>query len=89
MAFFSTCEVKIEGEGYLREKEVELEVLIIREMCKVIPLKLMVLLSGFRYESMSYVTLDFEILSPCGLGMTMGARQRAKNDNGGAAEGEE
>ena len=56
MDIFATCQVKIEGEGYLREKEVELEVLIIREMCKVIPLNLMVLLSGFRYESMSYVT---------------------------------
>ncbi|MCR5409211.1 MAG: hypothetical protein K6E61_08945 [Bacteroidales bacterium] len=71
MAFFATREVKIEREGYLSGREVELEVLILNEMCKVIPLNLMVLLSGFRYVSMSYVTLDFEILSPCGLGMTI------------------
>ncbi len=51
-------------------RAVELEGFIVNEMCKVIPLNLMVLLSGFRHVSMSYVTPLFEILSSHELGMT-------------------
>ncbi len=68
--------MSLKGDGWglsgdLDEKVVELEGLIVSKMRKVIPLKLMVLLSGSCCKSMSYITLDFEIL------------RFAQNDKGG------
>ncbi len=60
------------GVGWFCGKVLELDGLIVRELCKVIPLNFMVLLLGSYWVSMGYVTLFFEILSPYGLGMTMG-----------------